>query len=716
VITHLGLAAGFSVAVTLFLAIWNALQAALASRGYRDDPSRGIDLFLVSFAAYAPLVFLPLGAFAAVIRSAARKISADPVRLVAAHAGAAAACAATWLAVGLLAPRNPRFFLRNAGSLLDACVAAAAVIACFAAAHRAAVAARRSPAAALRLRLSFGILTALPISLLGWMAARDRLDAPAGSVTGVLAGAVMLAFGLLGGFGLSAGSGRIGTLFSRARRRSGPGGASHGAALLFWAVVLLPLLAALAGALAAAGAQAAAVGAVGADRPNVLLIVADALRADHVGCYGAARVRTPNLDALADRGARVEKAYAAASWTGPATASILTGLSASSHGLLTYRDHLREDAVSLASIFGEAGYDTAGFVANPVLSEKFGFGEGFDLWDEEIAPGRLDHHRGAPIHATLTGLRLWSPAETFPAGEEVVRLAASWLDGRRGAPFFLYLHFMDPHDPYAPPAPYDTMYTAPGAAPLRMRFGTLPAITQGTMGATETDLDRLLAQYDGAITYMDHQIGRLLRALESRGLSDRTLVVFTSDHGEEFNEHGGLGHEHTLYEELVRIPLIVTGRDVASKRVIQGPVRQIDLAPTILEAAGLAFPSPVEGASLWGALSRGEALVPRDVFMEEVYIGIRSPWHAFRSLRRGSLKIIGTSFHAGGQGPWRWELYDLGGDPAERRDVMEESPAEGEALRLRVEAWSRRPRAGGSTATPMDEELERRLRALGYIQ
>jgi arylsulfatase A-like enzyme len=445
-------------------------------------------------------------------------------------------------------------------------------------------------------------------------------------------------------------------------------------------------------------------------------MVADTLRADRLGCYGASRPATPHLDALAARGARVEEVYANSSWTVPSTASLLTGLHPSSHGLMTYKDRLRESAVSLAEVLARDGYVSAGIAANPVLSEKLGFGAGFDVWEEEIARGVLRRHREAPVVATLEALGLHEPEEHFPRAEEVVRRGLEWLDRRPAGPFFLYLHFLDPHDPYAPPPPYDTRYLRPGAAQMRMRFGTLPEIMQGLRPAGAVELEALLGLYDGSVAYMDDQVGRFLAALEERGLLRDTLVVFTSDHGEEFNEHGGLGHEHTLYEELVRIPLVAAGPGIVEGRVLRGPVRLIDVAPTILEAAGLTFPVPVEGASFLGALAGEQDLEPREVFMEEAYIGIRSPVHALRAIRAGDLKLIGSTFHVQGIGPWRWELYDLRADPSERRDLAGDRPAEAASLQDRLEAWARRPRAAAPGEAPLDRELEEKLRALGYIQ
>ena len=486
-----------------------------------------------------------------------------------------------------------------------------------------------------------------------------------------------------------------------------------GAALALLAVAGAALLAA-AGLGGATGAQEGF--PAGVDRPSILLLVADTLRADHVGAYGYGKARTPHLDGLARSGAIFDPAYASASWTGPATASILTGLHPSTHGFMTYQNRIRGDAASVAGIFSLAGYRTAGFAANPIVSPRFGFGEGFDLWDADLEPDPLARHAEAPLALTLQRLGLWKRPEIFPRADRVVDRALGWLDRVPDKPFFLYLHFMDPHDPYAPPAEFDEAAGESAASDLTMQFGTLQAIAQGRRAAGPADLERMIQLYDGAISYMDQEIGRLLDQLARRGLRDRTIVLFTSDHGEEFNEHDGLGHEHSLHEELVRLPFIVAGPGIPAGRALWGPARQIDVAPTLLEAAGLPAPARIDGASLWGSMARGELLERRDVLMEESFIGIRGPWHAFRAIRRGDLKLTGRAFNPGGGWTWEWALHDLALDPGERFEIAAERPAESSELRAGLEAWAGRDLPEPGEESPVDEETLRKLKALGYVQ
>jgi len=491
---------------------------------------------------------------------------------------------------------------------------------------------------------------------------------------------------------------------------------------------LAALLLAVAGAAPAAAAllapapARAAPAAASVDRTNVVLIVADTLRADHLGAYGYASARTPRLDALAEAGTRFDPAYAAASWTGPATATILTGLYPSTHGFKTYQNRIGADAVSVASIFRVAGYRTAGFAANPIVTTKFGFGDGFDLWNADLEPDLLSRHQRTPLAVTLRALHLWDRAKIFPRAEVLVDHALRWLDGAGAAPFFLYLHFMDPHDPYAPPPEFDPARGAGPAPGFAMEFGTLQAIAQGREHAGPGHLERMLQLYDGAIGYMDSEIGRFLDELDRRGLAGRTIVAFTSDHGEEFGDHGALGHEHSLHEELVRIPFFLKGPGVPAGRVLAGPARQIDIGPTILEAAGLPAPAKADGASLWSDVTAGDGAAPgdeiarRDVFMEETFIGVRGPWHSFRALRRGDLKLSGRSFYQSLDAPWDWTLHDLASDPGERFDLAGQRPGEAGRLRESLDDWARRPLPDPGEDAPVDDETLQKLKALGYVQ
>jgi arylsulfatase len=681
---HLVQALASTFIVGACLALWCTLHAVLAADAYRESPGRALHLMGISLLWYTGLsgaVLLPISllvrvASGSVGAGALGELTRDRRSLAAVHAGLAAGVGALLYGAGVLAARGPGSFPGTVSSGLDLVWVLAAAPAVGWAAGRILAAGFRSLQLAARLRAGVGLLLGLQVALLFWTLIRERLGIEARSAAGVLTGLLALAVGLLAGL-LAGWIMRV-----AARRRKG-------------VMAAVPILVAAGLIFAVAGVTPEGPGGGGdAARPNVLLLVADTLRADHLGVYGALRTRTPNIDGLAERGVRFQRASAPASNSCPATASVLTGLYPSSHGLLTCRrDALRPEALSLARILSEAGYVTAGFAANPDLTRERGFGRGFDLWVGGIPLDAIEPHRHSPLAFTLEALGLWSRPKIFPRAGEVVRRGLDWLSGMEEDPFFLYLHFMDPHDPYSPTSPFDALYGWKPGEDMKMSFETLPEIMAGQEPVGPGELSSLLSLYDGAITSMDDQVGRLLAALEERGLLENTLVVFVADHGEEFIDHGGLGHEHTLYQELIHVPMILAGPGVRAGTIITEPVSLVDLAPTLLEGLGLAFPAPVEGLSLWGAVGRAEPAPVRDIFMEETYVGLRSPVHAFRAVRDGDAKLIGRTFQASGEGRWSWELYDLAEDPGETRNLAVAMPERVIDLRRRLESWAGRPRA-----------------------
>ncbi len=704
-------AIGAILATAAGLAVWNLLYTASGSRALREDPAGAGRLLVEGLGGYAVLAGLPILFLSAALRlaaglapgGAAARLLGGRRGVLSVHAGLAAGVGAALFAGGILAIPDPERFLAPLPSFLDAVVGLLAAVACGWAGGRLMRAGLESARAAARLRRGVGVILGVQIGLLVWMRVRDLFDAGAGSVVGLASAGPALVAGLILGLVLVE---LPRAAFAAARRITGSGALRS---FLLLVAVLIGI----------AGIRALPRAAAGSERggpPGVLLIVADSLRADRIGVYGAARVQTPHLDALARTGARVEEAYAASTETASATASILTGLYPSQHGLRAGGDRWSEDAIGLADLLAKDGYRTAAFVADPDLSSSRGFGRGFDLWETRIRPGRIERHPRTPLPATLRAARLWSPPRAQARAGEVVDRAMEWLDRAGGEPFFLYLQLAETRDPYAPPPPYETQYGPPGRPPLRMDSWTLPRITRGTLPVGAEDLESLVALYDGSVSYMDDQIGRLLAALERRGLRDRTLVAFTSTHGEEFIEHGGLGHERTVYEELVRIPFILSGPGIPPGEVLPGPVRQVDIAPTLLEAAGLPAGAETAGRSFWRSLSRGEVAPVREVYVEQTYTGTRSPWHSFRALRQGEFKLIARSFSPLGRGPWDWELYHLAEDPREGRDVGGLHPERLEAMQERLGAWLSRLERGVSVESLEEEERMRELRTLGYVE
>ncbi len=415
---------------------------------------------------------------------------------------------------------------------------------------------------------------------------------------------------------------------------------------------------------------------------SVLLVVIDTWRADRLGAASGRVGLTPGIDSLASRGTLFTQFQAQSSWTLPATASILTGRSPREHGAVRREGilyGLSAEIPSLVTIMHGAGYRTCGLFNVIFLSEDFGFHRGFDSFDSRGVSNRTSQRRA----------------------DETVDSALAWLDGLQGEPFLLVVHLYDPHVPYDPPPPYDTMFTDPAySGSCGSEWGTvseLVAINEGDTTLSAACLANLEGLYDGEVAFTDHHVARLLAGLRSRGLSDSTLVVVTADHGEEFMEHGGVEHGRTLYQEVTRVPLVMSGPGVPAGEVVSEPCCQMDLLPTIGDLVGLDLPEGLPG----GSVLRGEGTV------ESIPAGnlLWSPDQQV-SVRRGDGKLI-WSVEEG------WTTYfDLSEDPHEQSPLpMPDSSLMEEAMYY----WATPP-LYEAPEVPFGETMERHLRDLGYIR
>jgi arylsulfatase A-like enzyme len=426
-----------------------------------------------------------------------------------------------------------------------------------------------------------------------------------------------------------------------------------------------------------------------AARPNVVLYVVDTLRADYLGAYGHAAPTSPRLDGFARQAVLFEDAWAQASWTRSAVASVLTGLHVGSHGVDREDRVLPEAAQTLTEALRAGGYRTGAFVANHLLGGRFGFSQGFDAWN--------------PGPRTLYG----APAM------DLVRDALSWVDsGRR--PFFLYVHTMEPHAPYTPSE--EDLRPFAGEA-YRGTTDTRALLRLGQLGTLAPEGLRFLrSRYEGEVHQNDRAFGDLVDGLRARGLDDATVVVFTADHGEEFLEHGGTEHTKTLYQELVRVPLVVrVPRGRAGGAREKGAVQQIDLMPTILALAGLPVPRGLPGRDLAARLNASPgADAPAPVLFSEERFAVVDKVAA----RAGEMKLI---FNNDGPALWRagshLELYDLARDPREKANLAASRPITLAFLEQRLDAFRKvQARAGGAQSVALSADEREQLRALGYVQ
>jgi len=437
------------------------------------------------------------------------------------------------------------------------------------------------------------------------------------------------------------------------------------------------------------------------DRPNVILLLVDTLRADHLGAYGFVGDISPGIDRLANESVLFENCYANAPWTPPSVATLFTSLYPQVHGLNRFADHkfrdpvsgslrasvLPDEAVTLAEVLRDAGYRTAAIVANPWLKRKFGLGQGFDVY--------LDDDLGKRTPASLI---------TVPARE--------WLEANEGAePFFLYLHFMDVHEPYdSSREDFDAVWAEPPAASERFLDEPAPDYLERKPSWADDALRERAAywkaRYAAGVRTFDRRITGFLEDLGESGLLDRSYLILTSDHGEELYEHGGWGHGESLHEHQLRVPLLVRPPGgVPAPRRVGDTVRLLDLMPTILSIARAEVPAALQGADL-SPLLRGEP----GAQTEEVFAtGVVSRPEAF-SIRVGRYKLIAD------RGSASSAVYDLFEDPGETVDVSEREADIEAALLADLE---RHLVASGAElerrTTELPEEIHEELKALGYL-
>jgi len=455
-------------------------------------------------------------------------------------------------------------------------------------------------------------------------------------------------------------------------------------------------------------AAIALIAAVGCGEPqpmSIVLISLDTTRADHLGVYGDEKATSPKLDRFAERATVYERAYSTSSWTLPTHASIFTGLLPMQHGAqsdpasenhsLSYGVRpLAESFTTLGEMMRDAGYRTGAVVGGPALRREFGIAQGFEFYDDDLASlGDRFHGRRAAKVAT-SAIQL---VERF--GDE---------------PYFLFVNFFDPHAPYHPPAPYDRGLVNPDETEHKVRLigrltaGDRPEPVERYPADQREWIAGMLDAYDAEIRYMDAHLGRLLDAIDASPRGPETLIVITSDHGESFGEHFYLSHGAHLYEDNVRVPLLLRRPGERDGVRVTGQVQTHQLFPTLLGAAGIDVPEGVD--------ARGLEATGGDVLLE---------------VRRSDLnvKFFGDFFDRDQMAIQSWpyklvlrttgerELFDLANDPAELHDISTREPERVAELvaKLRSEVARRPPEYSEADRPELRPETEEALRALGYL-
>ena len=406
---------------------------------------------------------------------------------------------------------------------------------------------------------------------------------------------------------------------------------------------------------------------------NLLFITIDTLRADHVGAYGAKNVATPTLDRLAKEGALARRASVQVPLTRPSHISIFSGRYPAEHGI---RDNvapaLGSDVPLMAETLKASGFSTAAFVSSIVLARPSGLERGFDTFSDRFDVAEDDARFLNTIQRR---------------GDVATGEAVEWIRARKADRFFAWVHLYDPHDPYEPPGRYAVEYA-----------------------------DR---PYDGEVAWSDELVGRLLTALSDAGVTDRTLVVVTSDHGEGLGDHGEAVHGYFIYETTLHVPLVIRGPGVKPGTAIDAVTRSVDLFPTVMEMLGLRDRTPATSGHSLAAALRGETgrvggagasgAIDIPSFAESLVPLVHYGWSDLRSVRDGRWKYILAP---------KAELYDLDRDPGELTNLIEQEAARARAMRSGLEQQLRAERAAGGSASgsaTVPPELLEKLGALGYV-
>jgi len=395
--------------------------------------------------------------------------------------------------------------------------------------------------------------------------------------------------------------------------------------------------------------------------PNVVLITIDTLRADHLGCYGYQKIKTPHINGLAADSIRFARAFTPVPVTLPSHSAMLTGTYPMRSGMHDFAaNRLSPDQPTLATVLKQAGYATGAVVASAVLDSRFGLNSGFDFYYDHFDFSRLEEANLDQMERT---------------GNLVADQAIDWLGKNSRGKFFLWMHLYDPHYPYTPPEPY------------RREYANQP--------------------YDGEIAFDDEQVGRLLQFLRERNLYQNTVIVLAGDHGESLGEHGEKTHGFFIYNSTLHVPLIVHLPGKPAAQTFSDVVSLVDLMPTVLSAVGIDIPSTVQGRNLLPAMRDESKDRDRTVYGETFLPRIHFNWSELRGAENGKYHFIDAP---------KPELYDLSKDPGELQNLFADKKAVGEEMRARLASLIRDNSAGKEMAekTALDPALMERLKSLGY--
>ncbi len=427
-------------------------------------------------------------------------------------------------------------------------------------------------------------------------------------------------------------------------------------------------------------------------KPNILMISMDTVRRDHCSSYGYQQSTTPNLDAFCKQGTIFDQAYAPTSTTGPSHATMFTSLYPIAHHVKKNGLKLSENHITIAEILKSQGYQTSAIIGSFVLSARFGYSQGFSFFDESFELQGSKHR-----------VKSWEGNKIDGAfcrrGNYVTNNAISWLKNKcdPDEPFFLFAHYFDPHNPYDPHEPFLSKFYPSKKNP--------------------NELEETIGKYDGEIAFIDYEIGKLLNVIKQMGLEEETLVIITSDHGEGLMEHNRMYHGVNIYEEAVRVPLLMRWPNVIKRgRIINNPVSLIDLTPTILDLIGINPDNwPFQGKSLVLRLQGESGSYENPIYLYR------------RHYKKG---IVGKTYVNGEQygvriGSWKYIegkdeklklLFNIATDPQESKNLCTSHLKRAKDLESHLKYWKKEHVQANNVLNKIPEKELERLKALGYVE
>ncbi|MBD3413431.1 MAG: sulfatase-like hydrolase/transferase [Candidatus Aminicenantes bacterium] len=476
------------------------------------------------------------------------------------------------------------------------------------------------------------------------------------------------------------------------------------------------------------------------DRPpnnfNVVMISLDAVRADHLSCYGYSRKTTPHIDQLASKGILFSNAFSHASHTKESVPSLLTSTYPSTHNVKTLTSALPKNLITLPSVFKAFGYQTALFSANGVVSPAYGYTRGVDDFfgsETDIIRatilGNLLHRvktLDLPVLSpTINRIIEWSTflirkkssIQSDDAGH-VTQKALTWITEHQNKPFFMYVHYAGSHAPYLPPAPYHKMFVADEAQKPVINFPpNLEMFWPFVKGKAlpEPKRKNMIAQYDGELFDHDQNLGLLFDHLKKLRLEEKTILIITADHGEEFYDHQGWGHGHSLFDEVIHVPLIISSPVlIPQAKTVNDLVAQVDVFPTLCRVCGISqylkLPYEIEGMDFSPLFTSSSQRFSREFVFSEVFHAGNSA----KSLRTEKFKAIKVV----GRDQTQHFVFDLIADPDESTNVIQKHPSAAKELFERIDFLVKRAqkKSFDSLDITLDEDLKDKLRTLGYIK